>query len=172
VKITVWFPSLVGVVLVACGNLTSSPQDPPDNSPDEHSTAVQAGATHSGGSTGSSGGSSGGIALVMPTAGTTSSNTPLLPGTAGEGGQPEYPATVNLCIYPEDIPENWGAGGAGGADGAEASGSGRDCVVGVLGEFSYMGCHYQLLSETAFNVDPFVGGHSHCCYAAKLIACK
>jgi hypothetical protein len=42
----------------------------------------------------------------------------------------------------------------------------------VLGELSYMGCHYELLNETPFDVDPFVGGHSHCCYAARLIACQ
>jgi hypothetical protein len=175
VKTAFWFASLAGVSLVACGNLTSSPEDSPDTSPGGDSSAVQAGTTQHGGSTSGAGGTSGGITLVMTTAGAASSNTPLDSGTAGEGGQPDYPATVSLCIYPEDIPESWKAGGGaggGGSDEAEASGSGRDCVVGVLGEFSYMDCHYQLLYETAFNVDPFVGGHSGCCYAAKLIACN
>lgn len=173
VKTAFWFASVASVSLVACGNLTSSPEDPPDTSPGGDSSTVQAGTAQRGGSTSGAGGTSGGVTLVMTTAGTASSNTPLHSGTAGEGGQPDYPATVNLCIYPEDIPESWRAGdGGGGGDGAEASGSGRDCVVGVLGEFSYMDCRYQLLYETAFNVDPFVGGHSGCCYAAQLIACN
>ena len=179
VKTAFWFASLASVSLVACGNLTSSPEDPPDTSPGGDASTVQAGTAQRGGSTSGAGGTSGGVTLVMTTAGTASSNTPLHPGTAGEGGQPDYPA-VSLCIYPEDLPESWeaggggggGEGGGGGIDGAEASGSGRDCVVGVLGEFRYMDCRYQLLGETAFNVDPFVGGHSGCCYAAKLIACK
>jgi hypothetical protein len=182
VKTALWFATFLGAALVACGNLTSTPQDPPDTSPGGDSSTVQAGTTQRGGSTSGAGGTSGGITLVMTTAGTTNSNVPLHSGTAGEGGQPDYPA-VSLCIYPEDIPESWGAGGGGGgggdgsdgsdgSDGAEASGSGRDCVIGVLGEFSYMDCRYDLLRPEAFNVDPFVGGHSHCCYAARLIACK
>jgi hypothetical protein len=180
VKTAFWFASLASVSLVACGNLTSSPEDPPDTSPGGDSSTVQAGAAQRGGSTSGGGGTSGGVTLVMTTAGTASSNTPLHPGTAGEGGQPDYPA-VSLCIYPEDIPESWeakgeggegGGGGGDGSNGAEASGSGRDCVVGVLGEFSYMDCRYDLLRPEAYNVDPFVGGHSHCCYAARLIACK
>lgn len=166
VKTAFWFAAAASVSLVACGDLTRSPQDPPDTSLGGDSSTVPAGTTASGGSSSSSGGTSGGVTLVMTMAGTTSSNTPLDPGTAGEGGQPDYPATVNLCIYPADIPESWEAGGA------EASGSGSDCVVGVLGEFNYMDCRYQLLRETAFNVDVFGGGHSHCCYAAKLIACE
>lgn len=166
-KTAFWFASLASVSLVACGDLTRSPQDPPDARPGGDSSTVQAGTTAGGGSSSSSGGTSGGVTLVMTTAGTAGSNTPLHPGTAGEGGQPDYPAVVNLCIYPEDIPENWGQGGADGAEANE-----RGCVTGVVGDFSYMGCLYDLLSPGAFDVDPFVGGHSHCCYAAKLIACK
>jgi hypothetical protein len=167
VKTAFWLASFLGIVLLACGNLTSSPDDPPDTSSSGDSSTVQAGTTHGGGSTSSSGGTSGGLTLVMTTAGTPSSNTPLLPGTAGEGGQPDYPAVVGLCIYPEDIPEHWGQGGEGGTETGE-----RGCIIGELGNFNYMGCLYDLVSPAPFNVDPFVGGHSHCCYAAKLLACK
>ena len=169
-KTAFWFASFLGIVLVACGSLTGSPHDPPDTSPGGDSSTVQAGTTHGGASTSSSGGTSGasgGITVVMTTAGTTSSDTPLGPGTAGEGGQPDYPAVVRLCIYPEDIPEHWGQGGDGGAETDQ-----RGCVVGAVGDFNFMGCLYDLLSPTPFNVDPFVGGHSGCCYAAKLIACQ
>jgi hypothetical protein len=166
VKTAFWLASFLAIVLVACGNLTSSPHDAPDTSSSGNSSPVQAGTTHGGGSTSSWGGASGGLTLVMTTAGTTSS-TPLGPGTAGEGGQPDYPAIVRLCIYPEDIPEHWGQGGEGGAETGE-----RGCIIGELGNFDYMGCLYDLVSSAPFNVDPFVGGHSHCCYAAKLLACK
>jgi hypothetical protein len=77
------------------------------------------------------------------------------------------PAVVRLCIYAEDIPEQWGQGGEGAAET-----DGRGCVVGAVGNFNFMGCIYDLLSPAAFNVDPFVGGHSGCCYTAKLIACE
>ena len=161
----VWFSGLGFAGLLACGNLTSSPRVPPDTSQGGESNTLQAGAASGAGAPSAAGGTSGGVTLVMTTAGTSSSSTPLHPGTAGEGGQPDYPAVANLCIYPEDIPENWAAGGA-------AELNGPDCVVGVLGEFNYMGCRYDLLSVTAFDVDVFLGGHSHCCYAAKLLDCK
>jgi hypothetical protein len=166
-KTAFWFATSLGIVLVACGSLTGSPHDPPDTSFGGDSGTVQAGTTHGGGSTTSSGGTSGGITLVMTTAGTASGSTPLPPGTAGEGGQPDYPAVVRLCIDAEDIPEHWGQGGEGGGETVE-----RGCVVGAVGDFNFMGCLYDLLSPAAFNVDPFVGGHSGCCYTAKLIACE
>jgi hypothetical protein len=161
-------------VLVACGNLTSSPGEQRDTAADGGTSAEQAGTTSQGGARSGAGGTSGDITLVMTTGGTTmttggttSSNTPLDPGSAGEGGQPYYPAIVNLCIYPEDIPEHWGGGGVGGAETDE-----RGCVVGEVGEFTFMDCRYDLRSPTPFPVDIFVGGHSRCCYAARLISCK
>jgi hypothetical protein len=162
------FLALAGLALVACGSLTSSPGDPPDTAADGGTSAEQAGTTSQGGAGSSVGGTSGGVTLVVTTtAGTTSSNTPLQPGGAGEGGQPDYPAIVNLCIYPEDIPDHWGAGGVGGAATDE-----RGCVIGEVGGFNFMGCLYDLLSPTSFPVDVFVGGHSRCCYSARLRACK
>jgi hypothetical protein len=165
---------LAGIALVACGNLTSSPGEQRDTAADGGTSAEQAGTTSQGGARSGAGGTSGDITLVMTTGGTTmttggttSSNTPLDPGSAGEGGQPYYPAIVNLCIYPEDIPEHWGGGGVGGAETDE-----RGCVVGEVGEFTFMDCRYDLRSPTPFPVDIFVGGHSRCCYAARLISCK
>ena len=87
-------------------------------------------------------------------------------GALGLGGapDPDYHGSVDLCLYPAQIPDNWGAAGAAEVGSAT-------CVEGVLGRFAFNHCRYELLEPTPFDVDPFIGGHSHCCYASKLIGC-
>ncbi|MEO8904372.1 MAG: hypothetical protein ABI488_18565 [Polyangiaceae bacterium] len=48
---------------------------------------------------------------------------------------------------------------------------GLTCALGQLGQFVFEGCDYELLDATGRDVDPFVGGHSPCCYLSKLIGC-
>ena len=158
------FSSLSGLVLIACGQLSSSPQDPPDTSLGGDASTARAGTAPTSGAGGGAGGTGGGITIVVPVAGSTSSNTPLEGGTSGEGGQPDHPPSM-LCLYPEDIPESWSAGGA-------VSTTFGECAIGELGGFNFMGCYYELLDTMPGDVDPFSGGHSHCCYSAQLLACK
>jgi hypothetical protein len=155
------------LALVACGNLTSSPDAAPRaNDGGETADPPTAGKASASGGSPSAGGTSsnatGGVTLVI---GGKPNETPNHPDLGGESGQPDYPAEVMLCIYDEDIPANWGAGGAVDV------GIGQ-CALGVLGSFDFMGCQYELLDVTPGDVDPFAGGHSHCCYKSRLIVCK
>jgi hypothetical protein len=75
-----------------------------------------------------------------------------------------YHGPVDLCLFDADIPDNWGAAGA--ADTGSSA-----CAVGVLGRFAFDNCRYELLDTMPFDVDPFVGGHSHCCYRSRLVGC-
>ncbi|MEO8905905.1 MAG: hypothetical protein ABI488_25460 [Polyangiaceae bacterium] len=38
------------------------------------------------------------------------------------------------------------------------------CALGQLGQFVFEGCDYELLDAADYNADPYVGGHSPCCY--------
>ena len=96
-------------------------------------------------------------------------------GSGGDGGNPAMPlggtagadetGSVALCLYPDQLPDTWSAAGAGNA-------SSQSCVLGQLGQFVFEGCRYELLELQAFDVDPFLGGHSDCCYLSKLLECS
>jgi len=153
-----WLLSLSA--LVACGATSRSPGSGTGAEADGGSATQQAGSggAASGGNAGSAGLSLGGIVG----AGEAESGGELSLGGAADPGA--YDGPVDLCLYPEDIPDDWGAGGA-------VQENGRTCVVGVLGRFAFNQCRYELLSAMPFDVDPFVGGHSHCCYRSRLIGC-
>jgi hypothetical protein len=154
-------PCLVGVcsaALFACGATTSTPGsnvEPASGSSSADSAAVA----------GSSSGSSGGPALQL--GGSGGSVVLNIGGELDLGGAPDpeaYHGSVDLCLYDYEIPANWGAAGATEVDSAS-------CTTGTLGRFAFNHCRYELLNTTPFNVDPFIGGHSHCCYRSSLVGC-
>jgi hypothetical protein len=159
-----WLPGACFAALLACGSTARSPgtSAEPDSGGSSAGAAVLAG-SHSGGS--GSGGSGGGPALLLGgTAGSVADNSA---GELNLGGAPDpdaFHGPVDLCLSDEQIPDNWGAAGA--MDVGSAS-----CAVGVLGRFAFNRCRYELLDSTPFDVDPFTGGHSHCCYRSSLIGC-
>ena len=136
------------------------------------SAAAGAGSTAAGGSTAGAGVTAGGAGdapvdggaggkISEPSAGSAA----VAPGGGAPSGgaQPEGPGVIALCIAPEDAPMAWGAAGAGEYE--------PGCKQGVLGEFNFGGCRYELVVKNPTNIDPFVGGHSPCCYQSQLIAC-
>jgi hypothetical protein len=164
-----WCWSLAAALALACGNLTNSPHSTPDtsdggdlneNAPTAGKEAAFGGTSHSNGGTTSAGG------VILSTAGTLT-DTPNHPdfGGTGAGGEPVYLNDVSLCIYPKDIPANWGVEFV-------TDDNGHECPVGVLGSFFFMGCPYDLLDVTPHDVDPFTPGHSHCCYKSRLRPCR
>ena len=169
-----WFWSLALALALACGNLSKSPAGgtSADDGGEPNANTSKAGnasggsptSSASGGTSASSAGNATG-GLTLTTGGTAPDDDEPFTGGWGAGGFTDYPDAAPLCLYPDDIPANWGAGGA-------ADVSGRNCTVGVLGRFTFMNCLYELLEVTPFDVDPFTGGHSHCCYKSRLLTCK
>jgi hypothetical protein len=152
-----WLLSLTA--LVACGATSRAPGADTGAEADGGSLTQQGGGgAASGGNAGSVGLSLGGVVGV----GETETGGELSLGGAADPGA--YDGPVDLCLYPEEIPDDWGAGGA-------MQENGRSCAIGVLGRFAFNRCRYELLSAMPFDVDPFVGGHSHCCYRSRLIGC-
>ena len=170
------FWSLTAVLALACGNLTKSPGTGPDASdggdpnvdtPTAGSATALGGTSQNafGGTTNSAGSGTGGLVLVTGGS-STEPETPFHPdfGGQGAGGQPVYD-DASLCIYDEDIPAEWGPE-------VVPDGLGGECTVGVLGPFYFKDCPYELLEVTPYDVDPFTGGHSHCCYKSRLLPCR
>jgi hypothetical protein len=126
--------------------------------------ASSGGKTGAGGSVGNagrgelSGGNAGATCSGMAGSDATTGGETALGGSAGELGAS---GPVNLCLYPDQIPDNWDAGDA----------SATSCAVGELGQFVFDGCRYELLDVEANDADPFQGGHSHCCYHSTLLGC-
>lgn len=152
---------LVAGLLIACGNTTRSGDFEPEPEP-----AATAGSSPEGGASSGGLGASAGAAGRPNSAsgGSTASGAPAGETTAGGAPAPAIdPGPVDLCLDADDIPESWGAGGA--ADVGIAT-----CTVGRPGTFAFNGCRYELLGMP-FDVDPFVGGHAHCCYRSKLVSC-
>ncbi len=144
-------------MLFACGSTTTSHETGTNPDPSNES----AGASDRAGA-GAPGNGGGGLQL-----GGTGSLLPDSGGALGLGGAEDpgaFHGPVDLCLFDEDIPDSWGAGGA------VDSGS-TTCAVGVLGRFAFNHCRYELLETMPFDVDPFAGGHSHCCYRSKLVGC-
>jgi hypothetical protein len=167
-----WVAGAVMAATSACGTTTS--RAPGSSSGDEAGSAAgggsSGGASAGGSSAGTSpaGASSAGSLGLQPSGGTAAA--PTVPGGGApdfaEGGAlPDYPE-VRLCLDDEQIPTDWGAGGAGLVD----VGITR-CAPGVVGEFVAQDCLYRLLDPVPSDVDPFSGGHSHCCYLSQLVTC-
>ena len=157
-----WFMASCCAALLGCGGRSS---DRTQVDPDA-AVAGAAGSLAAGGRPGSGGRSGnggtppaydGGAAGSLASGGTQLT----IGGAVGAGG---LGGVVDLCLYPDEIPANWSAPGDAGA-------SGETCPVGQLGEFELEGCRYELLVATAHDVDPFVGGHSRCCYRSRPLAC-
>lgn len=171
-----WGLSLAAALALACGNITSSPHPTPDSSdggdptvgaptPTAGTVSAFGGTSPSaGGTTANAGNAAGGVTLVI--AG-TATETPSHPdfGGQGAGGQLPDVGAFSLCIYPEDIPSNWGPQ-------VVTDDHGHECPLGVLGDFSFKSCSYELLDVTPHDVDPFTGGHSHCCYKSRGVYCR
>lgn len=155
--------------LLACGG-RSSDAEVGNPSAGASTGGINDGAASGSGEFSNGGGNHGGASYSggpgLPSGGTAGSlgNTggQALNGGAADSGA--FSGPVDLCLYPEDMPDNWGA--AGGPDA-----SGNTCALGKLGPFVFDGCRYQLLEVTAHDVDPFSPGHSHCCYPSQLLGC-
>ncbi|HEX2870827.1 MAG TPA: hypothetical protein VHP33_06210 [Polyangiaceae bacterium] len=158
----------IGLLLaLACGNVTSAPHatasaEDGGEAPVDAPTGGKAnafGGTASGAASGT-----GGVTLNISG---TSTDTPFHPDFGGQGAGGELPdvGAFSLCIYPEDIPADWGPE-------VVTDDQGHECTVGVLGDFSFKACLYELLDVTPHDVDPFTGGHSHCCYKSRGKYCR
>ena len=158
-----WLLGVCSAALFACGATTSSPGSnvEPDSSGSGADSAAVAG-SHSSGS--GSGGSGGPTLQLGGSAGSVGHNSG---GELDLGGAPDpdaYHGPVDLCLYDYEIPADWGAAGA--TDVGSTS-----CPTGTLGRFAFNHCRYELLNTMPYDKDPFVGGHSHCCYASSLVGC-
>ena len=158
-----WFVAACCSALLACGGQSSKTDVGSGAVAGKAGTDGEAGYLGGENSNGGSLGEGGGLVAVHGgTAGSVASaGGDALGGSAGDAGA--FGGTVDLCLYPNEIPDEWSNAGAGG----EAS----VCAVGQPGQFVFDGCRYELLEATAHDVDPFQGGHSHCCYQSKLLDC-
>ena len=171
-----WVWSITAALALACGNVTS-PRSTPNaedggeanvDAPSAGKANVDAPTAGSlsafGGTASSAASGTGGVTLNT---GGTSTETPSHPDFGGQGAGGELPdvGAFSLCIYPEDIPADWGPE-------VVTDGFGHECTVGVLGDFSFKSCAYELLDVTPHDVDPFTGGHSHCCYKSRGVYCR
>jgi hypothetical protein len=168
-----WLWSWAAMLALACGNVTNSPSSTPDLSDggegnvDAPTAGKTSGDAPSAGSLSAFGGTASGSAGVTLNIGGTSTETPSHPDFGGQGGGVQLPdvGAFSLCIYPEDIPAHWGPE-------VVTDDQGHQCTVGVLGNFSFKSCSYELLDVTPHDVDPFTGGHSHCCYKSRGVYCR
>jgi len=154
-------PCLVGVcsaALFACGATTRSP----GSAVEPDSGGASAGAAAAAGSPGSSGG--GPVLQVGGSAGAGGQNSGGELDLGGAADPDAYHGPVDLCLYDDQIPANWGAGGATDVNTTT-------CATGTLGRFAFNHCRYELLDTAPFDKDPFVGGHSHCCYRSSFVGC-
>lgn len=169
-----WLWGIGTLLALACGNVTNAPRTTPSAEDGgeanvETPTAGKANvdAPTSGTASAFGGTASSGTGGVTLNTGGTSTDTPSHPDFGGQGAGGELPdvGAFSLCIYPEDIPADWGPE-------VVTDDQGHECTVGVLGNFSFKSCSYELLDVTPHDVDPFTGGHSHCCYKSRGVYCR